>query len=83
MKRTTSERRRHLATLDRIVQDWENGKLSTSAKREAIASENTWYYGTSKNSRRVTGLSLTAVAVPTVPAAEPDDDTELESWWLR
>jgi hypothetical protein len=46
-KRTTEEYRAHCEEIARIVELWQNGEITVSAKRATIALENERYYGTS------------------------------------
>lgn len=59
-EKTSDEHKAHLAAIARIESRWHAGELTTSQKREAIASENKFYYGREKRSAAV-GSSLTSV----------------------
>lgn len=84
MMRSVSERRRHLAEIEKIIARWQAGEITMTEKRQLIADSNHWFYGQARNSR-TTGTALTSVGVETeyahrpAPEAEPDR----EAWFLR
>lgn len=87
--KTLSEQKAHLGAIEDIVNRWSSGEMTLAQKREAIASENAFYYGRERRSRH-TGSSLTSVveelpAQQRVPAGEPDwDEEEYEPpWWQK
>lgn len=88
-EKTSSERRAHQAAIDKIVDRWLSGEISTAEKRELIARENTFWYGRQHRSPR-TGEMLTSadgsyshVAPDPPPAPADDDEDEEEPWWQK
>lgn len=90
-EKTSSERKAHLAAIQKITDRWLDGEISTAQKREQIAQENAFWYGREKRSP-ATGELLTAAkgTASHVPAAravpdpdpwgEDDDDDEGLRW---
>lgn len=92
-EKTISERKAHMASIQRIITRWENGEITMAAKREQIARENAFFYGRAKKSAS-TGESLTSVRespgghvpVARVPVPDPDpwgEDDDKEEWWQK
>lgn len=84
-QKTSSERKAHLAAIDKIVQRWLDGEISTAEKREQIARENSFWYGRERKSP-ATGELLTSAdsEVSHVARQAPDDDDEHEEpWWQK
>lgn len=85
-QKTSSERKAHLAAIEKITARWHSGEISTAEKRELIAKENTFWYGRERRSR-ATGELLTsangdASHVTREPVAHDDEEPE-EQWWQK
>jgi hypothetical protein len=86
-EKSSSERRAHLAALEKIVSRWQSGELSTAEKREQIAQENTFWYGRQHKSP-ATGEVVTSAGgdyshVTPEPPRPPDDDDRETPWWQK
>jgi hypothetical protein len=84
-EKTSSERRAHLAALEKIVSRWQSGELSTAEKREQIAAENTFWYGRQHKSPATGEIITSAEGGNSHVAAKPppDDDDEEVPWWQK
>jgi hypothetical protein len=85
MQHSVTERRKHLAEIDKIIARWQSGEITMTEKRQLIADTNHWFYGQARSSRR-TGSSLTSVSVETEVshrAPRAADEEAPEPWFLR
>lgn len=82
---SVTERKRHLASIEKIIARWQAGEITMDVKREQIASENAWFYGQHRTSRTV-GKPLTSVGVETEYShrpVHPADDPDIDLWFNR
>lgn len=91
--KTSGEWRSHMAAIGKIIARWQEGEISTAAKRDAIAAENLFYHQRPTHSRATGELLTLAVGevqpAPQASAPEPppswwdDEDDERTEWWKR
>jgi hypothetical protein len=85
-EKTSSERKAHLAAIDKITDRWHAGEISTEQKRELIAKENSFWYGRQHRSS-ATGEVITSAGgghghvAPQSPP--PEDEDEEIPWWQK
>ena len=86
MQHSVTERKRHLAEIDKIVARWLDGEITVTEKRQLIAEANSFFYGQERTSR-ATGSPLTHVTVEVEhshrPPARTHAEPEREDWWNR